>query len=47
MLLDLKPEQVPSLDNFVIGGNVELVERLRGLIFSRPPPKAPARSGRW
>ena len=35
MLLDLKPEQVPSLDNFVIGGNVELVERLRGLTDAR------------
>ena len=31
MLLDLKPEQPPTLDNFVIGANTELVERLRGL----------------
>lgn len=31
MLLDLKPEQPPTLDNFVIGTNVELVARLRGL----------------
>lgn len=31
MLLDLKPEQPPTLDNFVIGTNAELVERLRGL----------------
>lgn len=31
MLLDLKPEQPPTLDNFVIGANAELVERLRGL----------------
>ncbi len=31
MLLDLKPEQQPTLDNFVIGANAELVERLRGL----------------
>lgn len=31
MLLDLKPEQPPTLDNFVVGANVELVERLRGL----------------
>ncbi|MBI5791567.1 MAG: DnaA regulatory inactivator Hda [Rhodocyclales bacterium] len=35
MLLDLKPEQVPSLDNFVTGSNVELVERLRGLADAR------------
>lgn len=31
MLLDLKPEQPPTLDNFVIGANAELVARLRGL----------------
>jgi DnaA family protein len=31
MLLDLKPEQPPTLNNFVIGANAELVERLRGL----------------
>jgi DnaA family protein len=31
MLLDLKPEQSPTLENFVIGTNAELVERLRGL----------------
>jgi DnaA family protein len=31
MLLDLKPEQPPTLDNFVIGANAELLERLRGL----------------
>ncbi|OHC67516.1 MAG: DnaA regulatory inactivator Hda [Rhodocyclales bacterium GWA2_65_20] len=31
LLLDLKPEQVPSLDNFVAGINAELVDRLRGL----------------
>ena len=31
MLLDLKPEQPSTLDNFVIGANAELVERLRGL----------------
>ncbi len=31
MLLDLKPEQPPTLDNFVVGANAELVERLRGL----------------
>jgi len=35
MLLDLKPEQVPRLDNFVAGANVELVERLRGLADAR------------
>ena len=35
MLLDLKPEQLPSLDNFVTGSNVELVERLRGLADAR------------
>jgi DnaA family protein len=31
LLLDLKPEQIPSLDNFVAGTNAELVDRLRGL----------------
>ena len=31
LLLDLKPEQVPSLDNFVAGINAELVDRLRTL----------------
>jgi DnaA-homolog protein len=31
MLLDLKPEQVPTLENFVAGGNVELLSRLRVL----------------
>ncbi len=31
MLLDLKLEQTPTLDNFVVGTNAELVERLRGL----------------
>jgi DnaA family protein len=31
MLLDLKLEQPPTLENFVIGANAELVERLRGL----------------
>ena len=31
MLLDLKPEQPPTLNNFVIGANSELVQRLRSL----------------
>jgi len=31
LLLDLKPEQPPTLDNFVIGANAELVQRLRSL----------------
>lgn len=31
MLLDLKPEQPPTLDNFVVGANAELVARLRSL----------------
>lgn len=31
MLLDLKLEQIPSLDNFVAGANAELVDRLRAL----------------
>lgn len=31
LLLDLKPEQPPTLDNFVVGANGELVARLRGL----------------
>jgi DnaA family protein len=31
MLLDLKPEQIPSLDNFVAGTNAELVGRLAAL----------------
>lgn len=31
LLLDLRPEQVPSFDNFVVGTNVELLGRLRSL----------------
>jgi DnaA family protein len=31
LLLDLKPEQIPSLDNFVAGINTELVGRLQAL----------------
>ena len=31
MLLDLKPEQPPTLDNFVVGANAELLQRLRSL----------------
>jgi len=31
LLLDLKPEQAPTLDNFVVGANAELVARLRNL----------------
>jgi DnaA family protein len=31
MLLDLKPEQPPTLDNFVVGTNAELLQRLRSL----------------
>lgn len=31
LILDLKPEQPPSLDNFVAGANAELVGRLRTL----------------
>lgn len=31
MLLDLKPEQAPTLDNFVAGANGELLQRLRDL----------------
>lgn len=31
MLLDLKPAQIPSFDNFVAGTNAELVTRLQGL----------------
>jgi DnaA family protein len=31
LLLDLKPEQLPTLDNFVAGANNELTGRLRGL----------------
>jgi DnaA family protein len=31
LLLDLKPEQIPSLDNFVAGTNAELVGRLAAL----------------
>ncbi len=34
MLLDLKPEQAPTLDNFVIGANGELLQRLRDLCNS-------------
>ena len=35
LLLDLKPEQPPTLDNFVIGANAELVQRLRSLCDAR------------
>lgn len=31
LLLDLKPEHPPTLDNFVVGTNGELLSRLRGL----------------
>jgi DnaA-homolog protein len=31
LLLDLQPTQAPSLDNFIAGGNAELLSRLRGL----------------
>jgi DnaA family protein len=31
LLLDLRPKQAPSLDNFVAGANAELLARLRGL----------------
>jgi pyruvate dehydrogenase E1 component beta subunit len=34
MLLDLKPEQPPTLDNFVVGANGELLQRLRDLCGS-------------
>ncbi len=34
MLLDLKPEQQPTLDNFVAGANTELLSRLRDLADS-------------
>ena len=34
MLLDLKPEQPPTLDNFVVGANGELLQRLRDLCDS-------------
>jgi DnaA family protein len=35
LLLDLKPEQPPTLDNFVVGANAELVQRLRSLCEAR------------
>jgi DnaA family protein len=35
LLLDLKPGQPPTLDNFVVGANAELVERLGGLSHAR------------
>jgi DnaA family protein len=31
LLLDLRPKQAPTLDNFVAGANAELLARLRGL----------------
>ena len=34
MLLDLTPEQPPTLDNFVVGANAELLQRLRDLCDS-------------
>lgn len=35
LLLDLEPRQPPTLDNFVIGANGELVQRLRSLCSAR------------
>ena len=35
MLLDLTPGQAPTLDNYVVGANAELVERLRSLCDAR------------
>jgi DnaA-homolog protein len=35
LLLDLKPEQIPTLDNFVAGDNAELVSRLDALADGR------------
>jgi len=35
LLLDLKLEQLPTLDNFVAGDNTELIERLQGLADGR------------
>lgn len=35
LLLDLKPKQLPTLDNFVAGPNIELVGRLQGLASGR------------
>jgi DnaA family protein len=35
MLLDLQPEPPPTLDNFVTGGNTELLDRLRDLASSQ------------
>jgi DnaA family protein len=35
MLLDLKPEQAPTLENFVAGGNGELLQRLEDLCDSQ------------
>ena len=35
MLLDLKPEQLPTLGNFVVGANAELMTRLRDLCDTR------------
>ncbi|MDP2794405.1 MAG: DnaA regulatory inactivator Hda [Sulfurisoma sp.] len=34
LLLDLRPRQAPTLDNFVAGANAELLARLRGLADS-------------
>jgi DnaA family protein len=34
LLLDLRPKQAPTLDNFVAGANAELLARLRGLAAS-------------
>lgn len=34
LLLDLQPTQAPSLDNFIVGQNQELLERLRTLAAS-------------
>lgn len=34
LLLDIRPNEPPSLDNFVVGGNAELIARLAGLADS-------------
>jgi len=34
LLLDIRPEQSPSLDNYVVGGNAELLARLSALADS-------------
>ncbi|HUW37366.1 MAG TPA: DnaA regulatory inactivator Hda [Rhodocyclaceae bacterium] len=50
LLLDIRPDEPPGLDNFVVGGNAELLARLAGLadpgVFDQVYLWGPSGSGR-